>query len=467
MQWVGGASLQDWAGKATGRADTGYTSDIALLHHEHATPMYIFPPESMSDAYTAFFSNLSSNWNNTYILDASTRREGSNQFPSGHRFRNFGSIAAAWIFSSGDVLRKLFPFFSYGKIKLSEGVTGNNEPGARALQNDLPASPLPRFQPIPGPDTALLGTGWEKTYKTELSLDLGFLKDRILFHASFYRHRSDNLLQLGPWVAPAVLENSGYELSLSASLADKHSFAWDIAFNWSIPRNKLLSFPRLNASMYADQLIVGQSINVLKGYVYTGVDRQSGLYSFADLNHDGQITPADQKVVGHFDVTGFGGINNTIRWKQFQLQVLIDARIATGVNYMTDVFYTNTPGSLDGGLISNVPKAFLDHWRHPGDVATYQKVTAAPDAAVDLALQRYLNSSALLANTSFVRLRKLSLGYSVPPSMARAMHVRSLVFYVDGQNLLALSPYKADAEIQSLDTMPNMRTIETGVRMGF
>lgn len=463
-RWAGGVSLQHLTENADASVDTGYTSDIALLHHQHATPIDI-SSQAMNDAYTAFFGNLNSNWNDTYILDLTTRREGSNQFSADRRFGNFRSIAAAWIFSSGGLLQKLFPYFSYGKIKVSEGVTGNNQLGDRALQN-LTGSSLPRFQPIPGPDPANLpGTGWEKTYKTELSLDLGFLRDRILFNATFYRHRSDNLLQMG--LAPAVLENSGYELSLSASLADKHSFGWDIAVNWSIPQGKLASFPQLNASMYADRLVVGQSINVLRGYVYTGVNRQSGLYSFADLNHDGKITPADQKVLGKFDVTGFGGFENTIRWKQFQFQVLIDARIATGVNYMADVFFNNPPGSLDAGLSSNVPKVFLDHWRHPGDEATYQKVTAAPDAAVDSAQQLYLNSSALFANTSFLRLRKLSLGYSLPPFKALAMHVRSLTFYIDGQNLLVLSPYKADVEIQSLTRMPTTRTIETGIRLSF
>ena len=464
IQWLGGVSLQRLTENAVASVDTGYTSDIALLHHQQATPIDI-SSQAMSDAYTAFFSNLNSNWNDTYILDLAARREGSNQFFADRRFGNFGSIAAAWIFSSGDLLQKLFPYFSYGKIKVSEGVAGNNPLGDRALQN-LTGSSLPQFQPIPGPDPANLpGTGWEKTYKTELSLDLGFLSNRILFNTTFYRHRSGNLLQIG--LAPAVLENSGYELSLSAALADKRSFGWDIAVNWSIPQNKLVSFPQLNSSIYADRLVVGQSVNVLRGYVYTGVNRQSGLYSFADLNHDGRITAADQKALGKFDVTGFGGFMNTIRWKQFQFQVLIDARVATGVNYMADLFFYSAPGSLDAGLSSNVPRAFLDHWRHPGDEATYQKVTAAPNAVVDSTLQLYLNSSALFANTSFLRLRKLSLGYSLPPFKALAMHVRSLTFYIDGQNLLVLSPYKADVEIQSLTRMPTTRTIETGIRLSF
>lgn len=462
--WIGGMSLQRLNENADASFDIGYANDDALLHHQHATSLRL-SSQTFSDAYTALFSHLTGNWKDTYVFDISIRREGSSQFTIDHRFGTFGSFAAAWVFSNTNLFHKLFPFFSYGKIKFADGVMGNNQPGDRTLQN-LSAPPLPQFQALPGPDPAnLAGTGWEKTHKAELSLDLGFLKGRILFNATFYRHRSDNLLQAG--FSPAVLENSGYELSLSASLADKPSFGWDIAINWSIPQSKLASFPQLNGSVYADRLVVGQSINVLKGYVYTGVDKRSGLYSFADLNHDGKITAADKKVVGRFDVTGFGGFRNTIRWKQFQLQVLIDARIATGVNYMAGIFFNNPPGSLELGLNSNVPKAFLDHWRHPGDEATYEKVTATPDTAADSALQLYLNSSALIANTSFVRLRKLSLGYSLRPFKAMAMHVKSITFYIEGQNLLVLSPYKADVEIQDLGRLPAFRTVETGVRFSF
>jgi hypothetical protein len=264
---------------------------------------------------------------------------------------------------------------------------------------------------------------------------------------------------------PVVVENSGYEFSLLATLADKNYFGWDIGINWTIPMNKLVSFPQLGSSDYAGRLVVGHSINVLRGYVYKDVDRRSGLYRFADLNGDGNVTDADQKVVGNFDVTGFGGFENTMRWRRFQLQVLIDARLATGLNYLAPIFANNPPGAIKNGLSSNVPRVLLNHWRQAGDRAAYQRIYAAPDSAADATMQLYLRSSALLANTSFVRLRKLSIVYDLPAPKVAAMHLSSLSVFADAQNLFVVSPYKADPEIQSVLTMPTMRTIEVGVRI--
>ena len=218
-------------------------------------------------------------------------------------------------------------------------------------------------------------------------------------------------------------------------------------------------------SVYADRLVVGQSLNVLRGYVYTGVDKQSGLYTFSDLNRDGKITSADEKVLGKFDVTGFGGFENTIRWKQVQLQVLIDARIATGLNYLAPMFANNPPGTIHDGLSSNYPRALLNHWREPGDAAAYQRIYAAHNAAVDSTMRLYLNSSALFANASFLRLRKVALSYDLPVARVAAMHLSSMSIFIDAQNLFTVSGYKADPEIQSVLTTPTMRSVEIGIRL--
>jgi TonB-dependent starch-binding outer membrane protein SusC len=468
--WLGGISLQSLVDNADARTDTGYVNDVVLLQQKHAIVEDTLS-QRMRDDYTAYYTNLNANWNDQYILNLTARKDGSSRFPAGHRFGNFGAVAFAWVFSNGDLLHKRKSLVSYGKLKFSAGVTGNNQVGDRSL--NYFANTYVEFASIAGLyPTTPTGQGWEKTYKTELSLDLGFLRDRIFLNLTAYRHHSDNLLQTGMIPAgtgasgyPMVLENTGFEGSLSAMVVDNRSFGWDVSLNWTVPANKLVSFPLLNLSPFAGRLVVGQSINVLKGYVFTGVNRQTGLYTFADLNGDGRITNADQKVLGKFDVTGFGGIESIVRWRQFQFQVLLDARIATGVNYLATVFANNPPGSIDAGLSSNLPRVLLDHWRQPGDKAQYQKVTAAPDAGTDSTMALYLNSNALFSNASFVRVRKVSFVYSLPPMRTLALHLTTLAFFVNAQNLFVFSRYKADPEIQSLSTMPTMRTVEAGIRL--
>lgn len=474
VNWIGGTSLQWWDEHATAQTDTGYASDVPLLQHHHAVPL---DASSLGarEMYKGFYTSFNANWNDEYILSVSGRRDGSSRFPVNERFGNFGSVAFAWVFSDTRFFNRLFPFVSYGKVKVSEGVTGNNQISDRTLQNFAGTS-IQSFQSIAGlyPSNAP-GAGWEKTYKRELSLDLGFWQNRVLFNATTYQHYCDNLFlngdfpmtraSMGGMALPAVLENWGYELSVSATLVDKSYFGWEVALNWTVPKSKLASFPGLNKSIYAGRLVVGQSINILRGYVFKGVDSQSGLFTFADLNGDGKITDADEKVVGRFDVTGFGGFENTIRWRHFQFGLLIDARIATGLNYLAPIIANNPPGTDAAGLSSNEPRVLLDHWRRAGGRAAYQRIYADPDVNSDSTRALYLNSSALLANTSFLRLRRLSISYELPAARAAAMGLSSLSVFADAQNLFVVTPYRADPEIQSVLTMPTMRTVEVGVRL--
>jgi len=430
----------------------------------------------MKDDYTAWFAAINANWNDRYILNITGRRDGSSRFPAGERYGNFGAIAAAWLFTKEGFTRRLLPILSHGKLKLSQGVTGNNQLGDRSLQY-IAGTAVQRFQSLPGQyPTKPTGQGWEKTSKTELSLDLGFWNNRLLLTATAYRHRSHNILLTdsaqissttspAPW--PITLENRGYELTISGTVCENPNFAWQLSANWTFPISRLAAFPKLKESTYADRLVVGQSINVLKALRYKGVDSYTGLYTFADVNHDGHIDDSDRTVVGSFDVTGFGGIDNNFRWKGFRLELLIDARIQTGVNPLAPLFFNSPPGSIyRSGLASNEPTAYLDHWRHPNDHATYQKPFAAPNPDADTAISRYLASSALFANASFLRLRKLALAYDLPAATLRRMHLSSLTLFINAQNLLQVSPYKiANPETQGLLVLGPMKTVEAGFRL--
>lgn len=473
---LSGFSLQWLNDKATNRTDTGYTDDRSLFLRQHAMKIDS-SDHHLSDVYTAFFTRFNFNWDNRYVLNLTGRTDGSTQFGPNKKNGNFGAAAFAWIFSNEHLIRYGFPFLSFGKIKLSYGLTGNNQIGDRKLQS-IAGSAIPSFQSIPtfyNPGSISNGKGWEKIRKTELALDLGFFKNRILFTATAYWHTIQNILladqsassqQTSYTSWPITLANRGYELSLSATLADNKNFGWSVAANWTIPISRLASFPGLSKSPYADRLIIGQSINVLKGYVYTGVDKKTGLYSFADEDGDGKLTDVDRKVVGKFDVTGFGGLMNTFRWRNFQAELLFDARIQTGVNYLAAVFANNPPGTLQAGLSSNVPKILANHWRHTNDNAAYQRIAAFPDAEALSALSNYNASSALFENASFLRLRKFSFSYSIRPANPQKMHVSALTFFVVAQNLFERTPYKGgDPEIQSLMILPTLRTMEAGIRL--
>ncbi len=469
LNFLGGVSWQT-------QTDTMHSLTLGV-------PIAGFPPtidsQSMRNRYTAYFARFYGIWKDKYVLDLTGRRDGTNRFHPKEQFGNFGAVGAAWIFSGEKLIQNDLPWLSFGKLRATYGITGNDQIGDHAVQTWSPLAVQP-FHVISGfysKSQIQGGPAWEKIRKQEVSLDLGFLGDRFLFNVTWYQHRSSNMLianQTAPAGSPAVfqsepviLENKGWEFTLFAKAIEQKHFGWTISLNWSLPQSKLISFPGLSTSIYTNSLFQGKSINSEPGYVYTGVNPQTGLYQFQSQDHN-TSTPAysNRKVNGKLDVTSFGGVDNMLRWRHFQLDMLVDARVQTGVNYLAALFTYHPPGSTVFGLTSNAPRSLENRWRNPGDIASFEKATTSGNTAAGNALTLYTQSSALLTKASFVRMRKLSLSYQLPPKIAGRFHLSSASFFVNAQNLFTITPYKdVDPEIQSALTLPTLRTVETGIHL--
>ncbi len=142
---------------------------------------------------------------------------------------------------------------------------------------------------------------WQINKKLEAALELGFLKDRIHVSAVYYNNRCDNQLIGFPTPvytgfltvtanSPALVQNTGWEFTASANVVKTKDFNWSINFNTSINQNKLISYPNFELSPYFGTLVIGRPLNIVKLLHFTGVDPQTGQYTFEDRNKDGQIS---------------------------------------------------------------------------------------------------------------------------------------------------------------------------------
>ncbi len=453
----------------------GFSNDAWLHQQSKADTAFPLALASTNYAYRAMFSRINLNWNDTYILNLTGRRDGTNRFGPGIQYGNFYAAGAAFIFTKFKTIQDALPILSFGKLHASIGVTGNDQIGDHHQSSFAPTN-IAAFDNIPGffsSNQVLSGTTWETIHKEELALDLGFLHDRLLLTIARYRHQSkDQLLpQAYPspgtldvfrnW--PAVLQNSGWEFSGSARVIVRRDFSWTVDLNWSLPINRLVSFPNFKQTPFGNILVVGQSSTVLQGLRFTGVDPTTGVFQFKDLNHDGRITDSDRTVIGHLDPKAFGGITNTFRYKHFQCSFLFDARIITGSNYLTALYANNPPGSFLYST-ANTPTELTGRWQSPGQASNYQQVTTAlTTTPANTAIFQYTSSSALLANTSFLRLKKIMLSYEALVKLGQQHHT-TLTIFVAGNNLFSITPYKAvDPEIQSATVLPLLRTAETGI----
>lgn len=455
----------------------GYTNDAWLHQQSKAAGVTPLQPASTDYAYRAMFSRLNLNWNEQYVLNLTGRRDGTNRFGPGIHYGNFYALGGAFIFTRFKAIQDAIPALSQGKLHASMGVTGNDQIGDHRQSSFAPSN-IASFDNIPGffsSNKILSGTTWETIHKQEIALDLGFFQDRFLLTVARYRHQSkDQLLpQAYPspgtsdvfrnW--PAVLQNSGWEFSVSAHMIVRKNFNWTVDLNWSLPVNRLVSFPNLNQTPFGNILVVGQSASVQQGLRYNRVDPATGIFQFQDINHDGQITDSDRTVIGHLDPKGFGGMTNTIRYKHFQFSFLLDARLITGSNYLTALYANNPPGSYFYSF-ANAPTELTGRWQKQNDQSPFQKVTTSRTTLAGNAISNYTSSSALFTNASFVRLKKITLSYQTAMKLGQQRRT-NLTIFVAGDDLFTITPYKdVDPEIQTAAILPRLRTVEAGITLG-
>ncbi|WP_162903243.1 SusC/RagA family TonB-linked outer membrane protein [Taibaiella koreensis] len=424
--------------------------------------------------YNAIFGRLTLNWEDTYLLNFTGRRDGSSRFGPGNQFANFGSIGAGWIFSQLDFFKEKQTFLSFGKLRLSFGTSGNDQIGNYNYLDSYAPSTLTYQQALSLLPTRLFNKdySWEQFTKLEAAVELGFFNDRFYISGNYYRNRSDNQLidyslpgQTGFASIllnfPGRVENKGWEIELRSDNIKSGKFSWTTNFNITVPRNRLLRFPDLANSSYANSFAIGQPLSVQFGYQYLGVDLQTGVYKVKDQNNDGVYNDKDYVIIGNTDPRFYGGFQNTFTFRGFALSVLFQFTKQMG---REPIFSTS---SLLGG-IGNIPKYVVDnHWTKAGDQARYAKFTQAYGTELADSYDRVSNSSAQLTDASYIRLKTASLSYQFPGHWIKPARIKSLNVYLEGQNLLTISKYPGpDPEVQSTYILPPLRTITVGIKAG-
>lgn len=451
----------------------GYTND-ELLGSIAAAPYITATNSKAQYHYAAFFGRIGFDWGGKYIVNITGRRDASSRFGSGNRFANFGAVGAAWIFSKEPFIKNALSFLSFGKLRGSYGSTGNDQIGNYQYL-DTYKNTIYAYQSQPGLTPARLFNSkysWEENKKLELAAELGFFEDRLIVNLNYYKNKSGNQIIRYSLPAqtgftnilmnfPGIVQNTGYELSVNAEIIRNKNFQWAAAFNITHNKNTLVSFPGLANSSYASSYVIGKPLNAYRGLHFTGVDAQTGIYQFQDLNKDGMINNDDYAYTGTTDPKYYGGFSNTISYKKFQLNILLEFRKQLG----QDIVYSYS--GLLGGLI-NQPVYTLNRWRNPGDVTPYQKYSQDYSGVAYLATNNVSQSDAILTDASYIRLKNIVLSYNFPAAWLKPLKISNWKVFVQVQNLLTITGYKGnDPENQSISSLPPLRMITAGTLVNF
>lgn len=440
----------------------------------------------------SLFGRVNYAFGNRYLLEANLRYDGSSRFPKDSRFGTFPSFSAGWVVSEED----FFPennLVSFLKVRGSWGQLGNQQigyyPYAQTLatgQDYLIGGELQGGAAI----TSLANANitWETTTITDIGVDINLLNNQIQVTADYFdKTASDILLRLPvplnmgnvspPFQNVGTIRNTGWELAANYTHLFNSGFSVNGGFNVSHVTNQIVDLGKQGDNDLGGWIdgnsvnVEGQPIGAYYGYIAEGYyqseeeitnhaeqfgDLAPGDIKFKDLNQDGKIDPNnDRKIIGNpFPKLSYG-INLTAQYKGFDVTTLWQG--LEGINRWN--FYNNEYTSD-----RNFTDAIKDHWTPNNTDAAFPRLGNQGNNSS--------YSTYYLEDASYLRLKHVELGYTLPAASLEKLFINHLRVYFSGYNLLTFSKMKDyDPEKATEDNRnsgyPNLKNYALGVTLKF
>lgn len=477
-----GSTIQQNSVNVLTLTGTGYSNDLVMKSIMSATSKTVSQHFLNQYKYNALFARLNYNWADKYLISLTARRDGSSRFGDKNKFHNFGSVGLGWIFSQEKWIQQNLSFLSFGKLRSSYGTTGNDQiPDYSYLSLYTYIGAVINYQNTAGIRVSGISNPylqWEETRKWQCGMDLGVLNDRIVLNATYARNRSSNQL-IGyaiPSITgftnitqnfPATVQNTSWEFTLNTVNIKERNFNWTNSLNLTIPRNKLVSFPNIEQTSYGSpfsDIIVGQPLGLTRAYRFANVDPATGDYWVFDKDGKPTTTPdylTDRTQLISTLTNWYGGLQNSITYKGFQLDILFQFVRQRGPRQL---YYYNenvVPGQFGYGA-SNQPITVLNRWQKQGDNATFARYNS------NGSLIPWPSASDVWYSyeASYIRLKNMSLSWQLPSTWLQKMRVQNGRLYFRGQNLATITKFTGlDPETRSTSTLPPLQLWTVGMQI--
>jgi TonB-linked SusC/RagA family outer membrane protein len=449
--------IKNGAGITPGTSSNGFIPVVTSVETENAI--------------TSFFAIGDYAYKNRYFISATVRRDGSSRLADDKKWTTFGAVGASWLLSSENFMRNV-KFFNDLKLKASYGSSANQGVGDdyEAKEQFGPAS----YNGVGGLLLTNLKKGnltWEVRKTFNAGIDFGILKNLVTGSVEVYNSNT-NGLYLNRQVSSTngistiltnlgKLQNRGIEIALNVTPVRTKTVTWTVGGNFTYNKNSILKLDGTNENVNGIAINrVGQSANSIFLVQYAGVDAATGdaLY----LSKDGKTTsnqydPNDKVIVGKFDPPYFGGINTSINIKGVEASVLLTYSFGNKI-YNRDRVNVENPTYY----VSNISSELLTEWQQPGDI------TNIPSPFNDF----QPNTTRFLEDGKYLRLRNITLSYSLPSTLLSRCRLNTLKLFVQGHNLYVWSKFKGyDPEIATGALVgaqyPALRTVTFGMNLGF
>jgi len=452
----------------------------------------------------SYLARLNYNFKERYIFSGTFRADGSANFGADNKWGYFPSASVAWRVSKEDFFN--VPAISELKLRFETGLTGN-QGGGGYIYSPMGAGPTPTGTGFLPNRYSNPGLQWEETLTNNIGINIAFLNNKIQLEADYYVKNTDNLLLENPlpWYmgsigqgavgAPMVnigsLSNKGWGITLNTTNITRPNFVWSSNLNISGFKTKIKEFYSESAFIertswwldsWTQRASVGEAPWMFRGYIEEGlfqsideinnsavpVDNNGnrlstheteGIWvgdvkykdiSGADGEPDGKIDVYDQTNIGNPWPKLFGGFTNSFAYKGFDLSVLIIGTFGNDVyNYMARVNSNPNNINLSRNLLTHAMDYAKPFENTDGTIALENPGTDVPRISngPNGNVSRFTNK--WVEDGSFIRLKNVSLSYSLPQSlMDKQKYIKGVRLSFSAQNIATITGYKGfDPEV--------------------
>lgn len=437
-----------------------------------------------TSTFMSYFVRGTYSLKDKYLFKASFRRDGSSRFGKANRYGNFSSFSAGWILSKESFLENS-ELISFLKLRGSYGTLGNAEIGNFSSLNLFGAVSYNKLPGIAQTQAGDRSLKWESSNQFDLGVEFALLNNKISGEFTYYNKDTRDLLfaRTLPGSSGVTtitqnigqLTNNGIEFTITSKNWETENFSWSTSINLGQNKNVVESLPNGNADQISGRNILrkGEAVNSYFLIEYAGVDPANGdaLY-YRNTNNNGVIdrsttnnpNQATRIIAGNPNPEWVGGLTNTITYKDF------DFTFTFGGEWGASIY--NSGGrfqSANADWFDNQTADQLRRWRNPGDVTDVPQARLAGGNGT-------AHSTRYLEEADFIRLRNLTVGYTIPKKIISKAGLERVRLYFSGLNLFTFTDYTGyDPESRSdaggigqvFYSAPAARTYSIGVNIGF
>ncbi|MBD3616391.1 MAG: TonB-dependent receptor [Gracilimonas sp.] len=394
----------------------------------------------------SYFGNAKYTYDEKYILNVVARYDGNSRFGQETRWGFFPSVSVGWRITEEDFLN--VEAINELKLRAGYGTTGNSAIGNFASRGLYSASGSylgsTGLRPT---QLANANLGWEEARELNIGLDYEFFDGRLYGAIDAYRKDNTELLFDRPLPSDSgygsitenigKVRNTGIEFELNSVNVVRSGFRWQSRFNVSFSDNEILELPDgepIREDGTFNSLQEGKPIGLIQVVRWAGVNPADGRPMWYDADGNITYTPTNATdAVEYKDGVAniVGGFGNTISYKGLSLDAFFQFSFGQWAFPNTDYYFTRTPDFL-----MQLSTEVNDRWKEPGDITHYPHAIGFGPQYPETANYRTQLSTASIYNASYIRLKNISLNYSLPDRFTQKVGLNNVTFFASAVNLV-------------------------------